>query len=365
MSRPAGVAWPTPTQELLLRAALADGDEAVRLWEGWSAAVPLDDVDPGSHRLLPLLYRKLAAAGVEEERLAKLKGVYRHAWSRNQLLFHRVGQLLPRLSEAGIDTLLLKGVALSTLYYDDLGARPMDDIDLLVRRAQAAAAMAVLQANGWRPVTPRPETRLDALHADAFMDDGGRNLDLHWSALWELPDDADLWAGAVETTLNGVPTRALGHADQLLQVCVHGLRWASVPPIRWVADATRIVEVAGDELDWQRVVRIARANELTLGLQYALGYLAETFAVAIPPAVLVELEATPTTAREHRALRASMRRPNPAQMLRVLWTRHRRLGPESEGFVSYVQHHVGLERRRQLPGHVVRQLRTGRWRRAR
>jgi len=363
MKRPEGVAWPTPEQELLLRAALAEGDPAVALWEEWSALVPLEDVDAGSHRLLPLLYRTLAAAGVEESRLTKLKGVYRYSWSRNQLLFHRAAALLPEFAAAGIDTLVLKGAALSTLYYGDLGARPMDDLDLLVPRADAARAMQLLQASGWRPATPRPESRLAVWHADSFVDEGGRFLDLHWNALWQLSDDADLWSGAVPTTLNGVPTKTLGHGDQLLHVCVHGLRWAPIAPIRWVADAAKIMEGAGADLDWDRVAALARANALTLSLEHALRYLAEALAAPVPPVVIAELAAAKKPLHERLAFRASMRRPNPARMLRVLWERHRRLGPDSGSFLTLVQRHAGLERRSQLPGHVVRQLRAGRWRR--
>ena len=363
MKRPEGVAWPTPEQELLLRAALADGDRAVRPWEEWSARVALDDADAGSHRLLPLLYRTLAAAGVDEARLTKLKGVYRHSWSRNQLLFHRAAQLLPELAAAGIDTLALKGAALAPLYYRDLGARPMDDLDVLVPKADARRAMEVLQANGWRPGTPRPEARLAVWHADSFVIEDGWSLDLHWNALWQLSDDADLWAGAVPMTLNGVPTKALGHADQLLQVCVHGLRWAAIAPIRWVADATKVIEVAGGDLDWDRLVRVADANHLTLAASAGLGYLTEAFAAPVPSAVLEELRAAKKPYYERQAFAASMRRPTPARMLRVLWERHRRLGPDSGSFLTLVQRHAGLERRSQLPGHVVRQLRAGRWRR--
>ncbi len=360
------VGWPRPEQELVLSAALAEGDEAIALWEEWSAAVTLDDVDPGSFRVLPLLYRTLANAGVEEERLAKLKGVYRQMWSRNQLLFHRAAHLLPRLAEAGVDTLLLKGAALVTLYYRDVGVRPMEDLDLLVPTADAPRAMQVLVANGWNPTTPRPESRVAVWHADSFSDPQGQNLDLHWNAFWELSNDSDLWAGAVPTTLNGVPTKALGHADQLLHVCVHGLHWSPTPPIRWVADATTVIRVAGSELDWDRLVRVAVANHVTLPAGATLGYLAERGA-PVPPAVLADLTAAKTTYAERKAFAVTGRRPNPAKMLRVLWDRHRRLRKEGGtiGFVTYVQRHAGLERRSQLPRHVVKQLRYGRWRRAR
>jgi hypothetical protein len=364
VSRADAVVWPTPAQELLLAAALSEGGEAVAAWEAWGRVADVDGADPGSQRLFPLVYRRLAAAGVDDPRLAKLKGVYRFSWSRNQLLFHQGAAAVRALREAGIDTLLLKGAALATLVYRDPGVRPMDDLDLLVHREDAPRAMDVLRAAGWRPASERPEERLAVWHADYFVDAGGRALDLHWNALWQLSDDADLWAGSVPTSLNGVPTRALGHADQLLHVCVHGLRWASVPPIRWVADAVLVVRSAGDELDWERLVRVARANDVTLAAGRALGYLREAFAAPVPASVTGELAAARKPVHERLAFRAHAGRPAPHRMLAVLWDRHRRL-PDRGSFVSFVQRHSGVERKAALPGHLVRKLRAGRWRESR
>jgi hypothetical protein len=359
--RPDGVVWPSPAQELLLHAALGEGGEAARAWEAWSRVADVDSADPGSQRLFPLVYRRLAAAGVDDPRLDKLKGVLRHSWSRNQLLFHHGAAAVRAFGEAGIDTLLLKGAALATLVYRDPGVRPMEDLDLLVHRQDAARAMDVLRAAGWHPTSARPEERLAVWHADSFVDEGGRALDLHWNALWQLSDDAELWAASVPAALNGVPTRALGHADQLLHVCVHGLRWASVPPIRWVADGVLTVRAAGPALDWGRLVRVARANDVTLAAGHALAYLREAFAAPVPEEVTAELAAARKPVHERLAFRAHVGRPAPHRMLAVLWDRHRRL-PDRGSFVAFVQRHSGVERRSQLPAHLARKLRRGRWR---
>ena len=52
--------WPTTDQELLLRACLRTGTDAVDAWRRWRSRIDLDDVDDASFRLLPLLYRTLA-----------------------------------------------------------------------------------------------------------------------------------------------------------------------------------------------------------------------------------------------------------------------------------------------------------------
>ena len=55
------------------------------------------------------------------------------------------------LTEAGIDTVLLKGPALAKLLYDPGEERSWDDADLLVDPALHDAAMATLETIGFRP----------------------------------------------------------------------------------------------------------------------------------------------------------------------------------------------------------------------
>jgi len=59
-----GHCHPSPVEQLLLRAALLDGEEAITAWQAWITAVDLSNVNPGSYRLLPLLYDNLNRLGV-------------------------------------------------------------------------------------------------------------------------------------------------------------------------------------------------------------------------------------------------------------------------------------------------------------
>jgi len=79
-----GDCWPTREQELLLRAALLQGNDAINAWHEWKSSVDIEQLDQGSYRLLPLLYRSLHIDGVEDPLMNKLKGVYRMTWYKNQ-----------------------------------------------------------------------------------------------------------------------------------------------------------------------------------------------------------------------------------------------------------------------------------------
>lgn len=371
-SRPSGC-WPTPRERLLLEAALLEGDAARLAWERWKSIDDLDELDAGAQRLLPLLYRRLVALGVDDPALPRLKGVYRRSWYHNQRLFHRVGAALGDLEAAGVPTMVLKGAALSVLHYRDPGARPMEDADVLVPMERAAEAIAVLRESGWSPQSRQPERLIGVRHAEPLEDEEGLSIDLHWTALSQPSRDEALWAASVPAQVGGAPTRALRPADQLLHVCLHGAAWEgaarasaqAVSHVRWVADAVTVLRSEPD-LDWGRCLEQARTRRLTVALAEMLTYLRDGFVPSVPAAVIEALEATPTSRFERAAQRAAMRSPTVLRTLVIERDRYRRLremsahggesvpGPKS--FPAYVRDHRDFERYRDLGAHWLRRV---------
>ncbi|MCW5889822.1 MAG: nucleotidyltransferase family protein [bacterium] len=301
--------WPTPDQELLLGACLRGGSDAISAWRRWRRRVDLDDVDPASFRLLPLLYRTLAKHGVADADLARLAGVYRWHWVRTQLQVRAAAQVLDRLTAAGVPTLVLKGGAVGPRYYGDQGVRPMDDLDVLVPPAHAAAAVALLRGDGWTARRPDVERRLQFRHsADLQHADGGA-VDLHWRVFNEfggtLDEDAASWDAAEPLRLAGRDTRALCATDELLLACGHGLRWSPVAPVRWLADVATICATAGPQLDAERLRRIAGARGLVAPVAETAGWLRDALGLALPPA-LAGMIGAPARRRDRWAHRVRM-----------------------------------------------------------
>ena len=100
-------------------------------------------------RLLATAFRPLRALGADDPMLRLAGGAYRRAWYLNNLALRRAAAVVDTLQSVGIEVLVLKGAALSLLHYRDLGARPMDDIDLLVRPSELHHAVDVLRPHGW------------------------------------------------------------------------------------------------------------------------------------------------------------------------------------------------------------------------
>ncbi len=274
---------------------MLDDPAAVRASLGeWKASVDLNDVEHGSLRLLPLLYRNLQRHGVEDDAMPRLKGIYRNAWVRNQLVLEHGLRASSALSEQGLDSIVLKGAALlADGSYSELALRPMEDFDLLVRPADFRRAIDALRAIGWEfhPSSVDPEWYLPYRHAVALRYRDGE-LDLHWASIRDRFDGDDAFrAEAVDAELLGRKVRVLAPSDQLLQLCGHAsARNVDVAPIRWVADAWFLLARHGTTFDWERVVRVARGRALSLAVLRCLEYLQEGLGVAIPMTVLRTLE---------------------------------------------------------------------------
>ena len=307
--------WPQPAQELLLHAALDEGKQAIAAWERFYQEAGLDRMEEGTFRLLPQVYRNLSRAGYSEPIMGRLKGIYRMAWCKNQVLFHEMLPVLRTLREVGIPTMMLKGVALSLGVYRDRGARPMNDFDVLIPADAANRALQLFDKLGWRSSMGHP-MRITPIqqryrHAIELINPAGKAFDLHWHLLYHsrLPAaDTDFWKAAWPMALESEPSLVLNPTHQLLHTCVHGLEGNEVSSVRWVSDA--IATIRAGKIDWDRLVAEARQHDLVLPIRDALQYLQDSFHAPIPRSAIWQLQADPVSRfaimEYHRHLRPDL-----------------------------------------------------------
>jgi Uncharacterised nucleotidyltransferase len=358
--------WPDPRQTLLLHAALDPGPAAVEAWRRFGEDDALHAIDPGTYRLLPLVYRNLVRHGATGMGVQRLRGVYKHAWYRNQLQLRSGARALKALAGAGLETMVLKGAALASCYYHDVGARPMDNFDVLVPSERAGDAMAVLREAGWTSREAQPDAAILRHHAAPFDGPDGAVFDLHWHLQWEAVDDEAMWDAAEPLTIFGVRTRRLCAADQLLHVCVHGSSADVISPIRWIADAMVILRRHGSVFEWDRLVRRSRERRLTLSARAALRYLHRAFDAPVPGGALRALDRAPTSPVEYWAHHARVNPALPGRKFVIVLERYAKLArhdTESPGAIAvarFLQRLWDLERLREVPAEAIRRtLRHG------
>jgi hypothetical protein len=313
--------WPDPLQLSLLRVAFLERDQAVEEWSVLRRGLVLDDIwDPETHRLFPLVYRRLVHLGVEDPELPRLKGLHRHAWYQNQLNLGRLAPFLTRLEGAGIRTMVLKGLPLALRFYGDLGSRPMNDVDVLVPTERMADALQLLEQDGWRSHRDgrHPPQKLTAgfslisHHSRIVTASDGFYVDLHWHLREqfvlpgeEMTSSDDFWAAAEPFEVGDVATRTLCTTDLFLHAIVHGIVSQRDARARWAADAM-VVLGHPEAVDWERLIHQAERRRLVLIMRAALDYLVKNLRAAVPLDVLARLDRVPTTPDDKRAFERAL-----------------------------------------------------------
>ena len=298
---PAQCAWePSKVQTSLLRIALTDPSTAVPAWSSFIDTNPdvvrdFSKLDWGTRRLLPLVAWQLRSPGLADDvGLAQL----RHHLAQSMLVTRRRAldyeAVLRRFREAGIETLVLKGVALGSMVYPDPGTRPSSDIDVLIRPSDYERAMDFIESDG---------KRTDYLHFDravirrfrhsAGVELAGHGFDLHWRLLSERLDesvDAGLWDRSTSVNVSGSSIDTMCLEDHLLHAVLHGMRSNQLSPVRWIADAAFIIRSA--PMEWGLLAEQAGSRHVGGTLAVGLDYLRRNFDVDVPNVVLRRLRAS-------------------------------------------------------------------------
>jgi hypothetical protein len=255
---------------------------------------------------MPLLHRNLRALEIEDPYVGRLRGIYRHTWSRNQLLLERLSVALDALADGAVEPLALGGPPRALRYYEDAGLRPIDLLELLLRPQQRARGLALLGELGWKPAREDADFRDGPAHLvgrDSRL--VARTRGLADSGTPGTPLTETAWKTAEELDLKGRRARVLSPSADFLSIVLDGAVGRQRRNIQWVADALFLLRTAHSEIDWQLVLREALANSLALRLRDALDYIATVVDAPVPDSIRVELGETPTNRQEALAHRLS------------------------------------------------------------
>ena len=292
--------YPTFQQELLLKATFLEGKSAVNAWEEWRMDIDIDRLDRGSFLLLPLLYRKLNSLGIKDQLINKMKGVHRYTWYNNQTLFRNMAKLVDLFHKNGIQTMVIKGAALSYKYYEDLGLRPTGDFDVLIKPNKALFAVELLKNVGWqgRGINPRriSNNNLSIIKGRGFNDVLGQGFDLHWHLLPEschAHADNEFWNRAISFKFCDISTRIMCPTDLLLHACIEASRANKmISPIRYLADIMTILNFGSSNIEWCRLIDQASRLHIILPVRKTLKYVKSILNAPVPMKVLYDLNNT-------------------------------------------------------------------------
>ncbi len=372
---PPATRWqPTPQHQLLLQASFAEAAAAIAAWQTWQQRIDIEHLDEGSYWLLPRLYRRLQGLTLGQQSaeeiatLQRLKGVYRHVWSRNQMILHDLGQAVQQLQQAQIPVVVVGGAALVAAPQADVGSRRADDSGLWVPEASLTEALDRLNALGWQPTQARSPAQLRSQQTAVGLRRHRHTLTLYWRVLPPCPAlgvAGEVTQGGTPIQLGAVPAIALAPTEQCFVCCVQATRWQPRSPVYWLADAADLIQ--RHPIDWPRLVALAQAHRLGLPLRESLALLAPMLNNPGLNTTLQQLHKVSISAFE-RAEFAAQARPHPLLgQLPPQWFEYRRLSPQPWpqrlwGFAQFLSQRWGLKSPWYIPLHGGKQGLKRLWR---
>ncbi len=331
--------------------------------------------DAAEQGLLPILHRWLRTIDSgpmpSASILDRIKERAAGLAARNVVMAQELASILRAFEVRGVPCVPLRGLALAELLYDDITARPMGDIDLLVQKEDLPRVAAILKGLGFQEMDRRPGfARAFSYTLEFFKDRHGWVIvEPHWTIAYPpFADRVDMemvWRRCVRGQVVGVDTRLLGHADLVVHLCFHLVHQGSNAPLLWYYELDRLLRQEKTDLDWSQVLLVARQTGLELFVAEVLGQVKGLFDSPIPDHVVSQL-ATPLTPHPARATGTAVER----RMVRLLAGETRVDGLESfallftiKGLRAKVRYavallfpsphfmllHYGLSSRRQLP----------------
>jgi hypothetical protein len=231
----------------------------------WESVIEL----ASRHLVSPALYEGFVSKGLLPELPAEvrsyLEAVHELNRERNRRIAGQLHEIIAALNRAGIEPVLLKGVAyLAGDLYRDPAARVIGDIDLLVSGEELPAAVAALAAIGYR------EAGIDDFsfaahhhHTPLGRDDDVALVELHSEPLARafaaLLPAARMRASARRVDMGGHRCHLPALQDQVVHNVVHAQLsdqhyWSGLASLRPLCDLVRLRAANDRQIDWREIL---------------------------------------------------------------------------------------------------------------
>jgi hypothetical protein len=189
--------FPDYTESNFLDMLFAPNELFLEKFETWKNEFDFNNTPIAISRLIPNLYRRLAQYPYDQVgNINKIKGIYKLAWYKNQLLTRDLAYILNVLKEASVPCILLKGSVLLaennlTENKEDINipfARFQNDIDILIPQESVLQIITLFKKDGWHYTDPNfvfkenlpLEKLLKTTKEVTFSKPGFTEIDFHW-----------------------------------------------------------------------------------------------------------------------------------------------------------------------------------------
>ena len=245
-----------------------------------------------SQGVIQLLYARLRRSDERSRRAGPwLEALRRESFrvaARSLELSVELADLLAAFEAAAAPCVPLRGPALAERLYGERTARPMGDLDLLVRRADIPRVRDLLIPRGYRELDRRRGFAERYSYTLEFYRERRPAVvvEPHWTIAYP-PAAARLgmdsvWARCVAGSVLGITSRSLCAADLLLNLCLHLIHADRAAPLLWHYEIDRLIRREADALDWAVFVETVRQAGVESSVSIALVRVTELFDTPLP-----------------------------------------------------------------------------------
>ena len=247
------------------------------------------------HETLPFLYRRLKELNVLEKippRAAeRMRYVYLHTLFRNELLLEEYGRICRVFADKKIEHMPLKGAFFLKYLYEDMGLRPMADIDVMVRGGSRGGAGRSLEGDlGYEKVSGEKDS-----HEVFFNKKKTVTLELHADMDYPIESPRRIippgaWDRAVRIEKDGILTTRMSREDAMFSLAMHARRVGKIFIMKYLCDMDRLVRKNQDNIDWDFIAREAKTFRIANLCRALLASSRGMFFTPVPSGVLGKLQ---------------------------------------------------------------------------
>jgi len=253
------------------------------------------------HGVTPLLYHSLKQMGegnyIPPDLLNKLKNTYYENLAKNMYLYSQLEKILEAFNQHGIKVIVLKGAALAEAVYGDIALRPMNDIDLMVKKEDLPTAEKIISDLGYTFDGKEPPEwyRENHFHVGYLSPDKSILVELHWHiarkshpsriAIIDSAFIQGFWERAETLEIAGNKALVLCPEDLLLHLSLHFLKhrfmsnsfrgtFTNRNALIQLCDISHILKHYSDEINWDRLKQESDKHGIR-NLVHSIIYIAE------------------------------------------------------------------------------------------
>lgn len=217
------------------------------------------------NKISAYLYLQLEKLKADENLLAPLRKTYKGIKERNTRRLEKGLPVLSEMQRRGIEVIILKGNAIAEELYGDIGYKPMNDIDILIKKNDLDKTLAVFHQFALLSAAPleedvKKQSKMSH-HAPPFFD---KKMDVFFGTHWDIAAPTrglkipvqDFWKDKEEFRLNGQNFYRLSPLHFVFHLCVH--LNAAKTGLREVADIVKVIQHRGDEIRSEKLIQLAR-----------------------------------------------------------------------------------------------------------